>query len=517
MDQPTDVRSRQDRLLEALPGLCAVGAVVMLCLANQHSGHDWGDDFALYLRQATAIVDGNVDHVLDANRFTVTHSSWHTFSPAAYPWGWPILIAPIYAIWGLDYGVLKLVEALLFGGFLLCFLSVTTRRVGQIAGFLLVGVIGFGVVYVGWTDTVLSEFPYLCFLGLTFWWHDRCRRRDSFVTGSWWPLIVLGLFAAYTYSIRREGLALVAGLGLYDLTTVLSARRSHPTLPATLRAAPWLRLAVPYAVAIAFVGLLQLLLPSVLFQRYPLAGLGQLEPNVIWFRDILAEQLGLKDQGVAEFELIGSAVLAKTVLGVFVGCAVIGLVARCLTALRDDALLIGYGISVCLIIGVQPFHEGRYLFSITPLLAYFAYHGAATLARPLLGAHATNVAAVFLAVFVVANATDLYRRTVQRMDYGNYVIWGPADPAAVEMFAAVRELSDEDDVISFFRARAMNLYADRPSVQLTTTYELEAFADLYVMERESTYSQVLLTEAEAAELGFIPVWENGRYVIWQQR
>lgn len=497
--------------------VCVVLGIVILCVVNQRRGHDWGDDFSLYLRQGTSIVDGNVQRVLDDNRFTIDQSSWHTFSPYAYPWGWPILIAPIYASWGIDYEILKIVEALLFGVFLLCWNSVLVRRVGARVALLLVLAIGFSVAYVGWTDTALSEFPYLAFLGLTWWWFDRCRDRRAFAEGPLWPLAVLGLLVAYTYDIRREGLALVAALGLHHTVELVRSVRHHRSLGRALRATPWARVAAPYVSGAVFVLAVNVVLPAPLFQRYPEAGPKQLKPNAIWFRDILAENIGLKDAGVARWDLLGSDGLAKFVFTVFVVLSVIGLVACIVRRAGDDAPLIGYGVGVCLIVGMQPFHEGRYLMSVTPLMLYFAAQAillpaAGSARRPHLGPIA---AGLFVGIFVVTNATDLFRRTVDRIDTGNYTLWGPEDPAALEMFGAVRQFVPEDGIVSFFRARAMNLYAERRAVQLTTVEDLDTGADYYVMERNSTYSQVLLSDEDAAAYGFVKVWENTHFVLWR--
>jgi hypothetical protein len=69
--------------------------------------------------------------------------------------------------------------------------------------------------------------------------------------------------------------------------------------------------------------------------------------------------------------------------------------------------------------------------------------------------------------------------------------------------------------VSFFRARAMNLYSERQSLQLTNTDHILARADWFVMEKNSTYVQVLLTDEEAADLGLALEWENDRFVLWR--
>lgn len=500
--------------------LCLVGGVLLIAVFNQRSGHDWGDDFALYLRQARGLVDGRVGEVLDDNRFTVDNSSWHTFSPYSYPWGFPLLLAPFYALRGLDFGLFKVLEATFFAGFLFVFGAILRRRIGDVAAATLVLLIGLSVPYVGWTDTVLSEFPYLLVVALALWWLDRCREREALGGPALGPLILLGFLIGYAYSVRREGLALLLALGLVHLTVIVpplwAARSLQP-----LRKVRWSRILIPYATFLAWVAGLQLVLPTVLYQSFPNTGLSQVKPNLIWYRDILAEQIGLKDMGYPPLRLLGSDGLARVALGLFVGCTVIGLVARAIRAIAVDASLIGYLVGVSAIFAVTPFHEGRYLFSITPLMAYFSFQGVATIAELLAGKRDAAVrvgsiaATAFILVFTLANANDLWHRTELRRASGDYVIWGPEDPSARQMFAAVEATTDEDDVIGFFRARAMNLYSDRRSVQVTSIADVLARTDFYVMAKNSTYSQLLLDDVQAEAAGLSKVWENDRFVIFR--
>ena len=512
-------RSRWARLRDELPMLFIVFAVFLFCLINQHSGHDWGDDFALYLRQAKGLVEGRVGDVLADNRFTVDNSSWSTFSPYSYPWGFPLLLAPFYAWRGLDYGLFKVLEAAFFAGFLYVFSLILRRRLGELATASIVVLIGLSVPYIAWTDTVLSEFPYLFVLALSLWWLDRCRERGQLDGAALRPLIVLGFLVGYTYTVRREGLALLVALAAVHATSlgprVWAARRSFAEVRSSVR---WSRVATPYLAAGAWVAGLQLVLPTVLYQSFPNSGLSQVKPNVIWYRDILAEQLGLKDVGYPPLTLLGSDGLARLALGLFVAFSVIGLVVRMIRATALDASLAGYLVGVCAIFAVTPFHEGRYLFSITPLMAYFALQGVTAVVDALIhrrGARAgAAVGVAFISVFALANAHDLWRRTELRRELGDYVIWGPEDPNAVQMFDAVRATTDPDDVIGFFRARAMNLYSDRRSLQVTSLDHILERTDVYVMAKNSTYSQILLTDAEADAAGLQKVWENPFFVIY---
>ena len=89
----------------------------------QMPGHNPGDDFALYVNQAKSLVQGNVGETLASNHFAVDNSSWHSFSPYSYPWGFPLLLAPMMLIkgtvnpvTGVDYDSLKLVVTPLLRG-----------------------------------------------------------------------------------------------------------------------------------------------------------------------------------------------------------------------------------------------------------------------------------------------------------------------------------------------------------------------------------------------------------------
>ena len=137
--------------------LVATALIFAVALANQHGGHDWGDDFSLYLRQTKALFSGGARDVLADNRFTIENSSWHTFSPYSYPWGFPLILAPFYKIFGLDYGAFKVVIAACFAGSMHFLYRIAALRMRPVTALMLMLIIGLSPDYVGWTDTVLSE------------------------------------------------------------------------------------------------------------------------------------------------------------------------------------------------------------------------------------------------------------------------------------------------------------------------------------------------------------------------
>jgi len=60
----------------------------LFCIRN---GHEWGDDFALYLSQANAILKGNTVELAKYNTWSMNHSDG-TIGPYLYPPGYPLFL-----------------------------------------------------------------------------------------------------------------------------------------------------------------------------------------------------------------------------------------------------------------------------------------------------------------------------------------------------------------------------------------------------------------------------------------
>jgi len=120
---------------------------------------------------------------------------------------------------------------------------------------------------------------------------------------------------------------------------------------------------------------------------------------------------------------------------------------------------------------------------------------------------------VLLAGLVFANLTDM-RHAIDYHRVYKGTIDGPTAPAAMEMEQKVRDCTRGDDVVAFFRARAMSMLTDRRSIQTGSIDQVLQRSDWFVMEKNSTYSQPLVSDSEAARLGLRKIWENSDWVLW---
>lgn len=90
--------------------VAVVAAATLVMLAVPVAPHDWGDDFAMYVMQAAGFTgDQGFRGLFVPNR--EYDALW--FSPTSYPPGFPALLAPVYAVWGLNLRALQTVMSVL--------------------------------------------------------------------------------------------------------------------------------------------------------------------------------------------------------------------------------------------------------------------------------------------------------------------------------------------------------------------------------------------------------------------
>jgi hypothetical protein len=525
----------------------SVGLFVLLiviyrwCRTLQEGGHDWGDDFSLYIRQAQALGRGNVGQVMGDTHFSVHHSNW-PYSPDGYPWAWPILLMPVVARWGVDYGKLKMVVTVVFIVFLWLFHRVCRRRMGEVGALLLVLAVGVNFFFLSWTNNVLSEFPFMAATLLTFVMIDRYQRSGSLWNPSIRPAVFVGLSMALAANVRREAFALPLGLVIAHAVEFFWPSSVGAGLQHSLK--PWrnaiasirsfvAKAAVPYAVFAVSLLVWQIVLPTDLFPNSVGVKPQNFGENARWYHGVIAEHTGLKDPGDTKVRFayhspfghsLGPWLLKGLLLAV-----ILGVIVRVLRNPREDAWLVGCLAGIGYVVFAAPFHDGRYLYALSPWALYFAaqsVHGLLGLVSnrfskgemPTAAARVRRVSYVGMWIVLGTVVWSNWPATSHALDYHrtySFVENGPESPASKEMFAAVERNVPTDDVILFFRSRAMMLYTERRAVQNTDIDRLRRVAQWYVMEKDSTYGQTLIKPGEEERYGVVAIWENERWILWK--
>ena len=119
--------------------LCA-GISFALCLGLIYQGKSWGGDFSQYFAQARAIVTGTIPQWYEKNIFIIDHSC--VIGADVYPWMWPLMIAPFYAIFhSFPIMLLKVYESVFVAAGVVLLVYFLHRRVSLSKAFFLTSLI----------------------------------------------------------------------------------------------------------------------------------------------------------------------------------------------------------------------------------------------------------------------------------------------------------------------------------------------------------------------------------------
>src|SRR2546422_796036 len=146
--------------------------VGLFYLATIRTGHDWGDDFALYIQHARNIGAGAP--------YAATGYIYNPHNPAigprTYPPGFPLLLAPVVAVFGLELQPMKVVVVLCFVGVLLMLPRVFQRDLPPRYTAALILVMGLNPYFWDFKDQVLSDIPFLLFMLLSLHAFQRATK-----------------------------------------------------------------------------------------------------------------------------------------------------------------------------------------------------------------------------------------------------------------------------------------------------------------------------------------------------
>jgi len=181
--------------------ILAVGAFY---LSTIRQGHDWGDDFSLYIHHARNLVEGK-----PYGDTGYIYNPQNIIGPVTYPPVYPLLLVPIYKVWGLNFTAMK-VEGILF--FLLALLAIyLTFRTVLPAPYplALVALIGFNPRFWLFKDNVASDLPFLLFVYLSFYFIHKAYQAGLSRKSRVLYALLVGASIYLAYGTRSVGLVLV--------------------------------------------------------------------------------------------------------------------------------------------------------------------------------------------------------------------------------------------------------------------------------------------------------------------
>jgi len=456
-------------------------------------GHFWWDDFASYIMQAQSLLHGTTSEFIQHNTFTVQQSSYPP-GPIAYPWGFPVLLAPVLAIFGLKVLALKLINTLFFFFFLIVFYRLARLRLTPSWSLFLTAILAFNPALLQAHDLILSDIPFLFFSTLALLLIEQWVWPNEAKT-SRWRLIFIGPAIFTSFTIRTNGLLLLGPLAIAQLLHFRSRKEIR---------ANWFVILLPYIIFGVLTGALYVFLPAgqeSYLSHYSLLFSPQHLIANFWYYLILPADF-FKDIP------LGMLFFAIAAILFFVG--LIKNFRRNLVFLSYIVLTLGLFIS-------WPETQGlRFIFPVLPLFLLIMADGLQFVLQKL-SAKAASVARwatvglagalIILSVFISA-----------RIGWANLQngrdINGPFDSVSTEMFNFVREQTPANSVIVFFKPRALRLFTNRDSFMTQNCADLSKGSYVVINEKQSDNGQIE-DVTSCSNVSLQSVFDNKRFTVYK--
>jgi 4-amino-4-deoxy-L-arabinose transferase-like glycosyltransferase len=411
----------------------AVGAILLAGawhLATLRPGHDWGDDFALYLGHARNLAEGRPYH--DTGYIYNPHFA--SFSPRTYPPVYPLLAAPVYRAFGLSLLALKAEMVLLF----VLFLGVThlacRRELPPACAAGTVVLLGFQPFFWENKDRLLSEVPFLLFCGLALYLLGRAREA-----GRLGPAVLAGVAVYLACGTRSAGVVLLPAAVLADVFR--DGRRRRPGV---------LSAGVVLAVA-----------AGVLAQRWLLTVDGSYLDQLVLDPKLFAANLVSLVKAMSLFLANGHGDGLRVGLFAAVSAvALLGYLGRLLRSPGAAEFFVPLYLAVVVVWPSAAWGQ-RFVVPLLPLYIVYFWHGVLRLgALPAPDWVRPRRVAAALGGGVAAALLLSYAGQYARLDFGP-LREGVARPEAEALFDFVRRETPADAVFLFQKPRALALFTGR--------------------------------------------------------
>jgi len=442
----------------------------LVYFATFYPDQNWGDDFAQYLHQAENLAVGKdmADTGYIYSRYTPV------LGPRAYPPGFPLLLAPIYAIWGLNMTAFQVYLIVLQLIALILIYLLYRAEVSLPTALILLVMMGLSPYLIAFKRAIMSDVPFMLFCIAFLVWVESVYRRKQF---GFWAIGVAVVLAFVCYLIRTIGFVVLGALLVSDLLRRRTVTRfTLFTIIGTIALVIVSRFVIGGGEE-SYFDQFEGYSPTILIQNFSYYLIGQI--RAFWAGPSL--RLGAE----AILPILYLAAVPLMIYG-FIRRA------RRSTLLVEMFFLFYLGV----ILAWPSVQELRFLYPILPLVLLYTGVGfegvlemlGKRLPQRMIQAGAVAVGVGILAIYGV-RVTDVIAEQTWVPD-------GPYTAASQELFQFVSSETEVDSTFVFFKPRALSLYTERAGSTFPWTQPFPVAAD-YLNEIEADYAILMKTSDEA--------------------
>lgn len=455
-------------------------------------GHEWGDDFAAYIMQAKSILNGDMQNFVERNSITIYQSSAQ-IGPVAYPWGYPLILTPVYALKGISPVPLKLPGLFFFAGFLICIYLLTKNRLTRPEHLLLVSLFAFNPLLLNFLDQILSDIPFLFFSTLALWLTMKEKPRGIL------QAVLLGGIIAFAFFIRTTGILLLISFLVVGFFKIWDKQNTGESHTKTIQDA---------IVVCATFGMMWIVY-SLLFPGGSESYFDQLEGFTV------KTALGSTS---AYFQLFSSFFGTSMVWRYLYYVLFIFFLTGAWVRRKEDTVLIVFFLLWMLLLVIWPIWQGpRFIFPLFPVFIYFTFQGIKLVVSKLPANYHQPGQWIFHGVWLSIIGIFLFNSIIDAYTnlQNNRSINGPFDEYSMEVYNFIKEETPVDSVLIFFKPRALRLMTDRDTL-MSTECERMPLGNYIVLSRKVGENQQIAPEQiSTCNLPLDEVLRNRRFIVYE--
>ncbi len=474
-----------------------------LLFVNIRASHDWGDDFAGYLTQAQHIAHGEPFY----QSRMIPQDYMPSYAPQYYSYGFPLLLAPVVRVCGLDFRALDSYMSLWVVAWALLIFYYLRWRFSFFSSAAFIGIVFLNPWFFEFKAQIISDVPFAFFftLGMVFFLQ---RDRLSIAANVLW-----GLVMGFTIGIRDLGyllpVFLVADLVWQDIGSMLRSSWQ----PAGLLRRGGLALAVA-AVFVLVMRLIVFLDPGSQLSHF----LGLYDSPDRWQTFLANLDVYTRlYQGLFHHEVGRYTFMLYYSTAFMLVLAVLGFIRLLFGAGRWEWLLL---VAYSLVVLMFPFSSQgfRYMLPVLPLLMVCAIYGAQSIRLPVgLGRYTAGI--LFFLFMMMVNVRDI--RRIYR-EQSTVISPGPMTDDSRAMLDHIRTQLPDSAIIATVKPRAVSLLTGHRTCLLpknaTPAFiagELQRVAPHYILHIDGIMTNIAVDYATYQQDSL--VWQEGGHRLYLVR
>ena len=170
----TEITEDKSSQFQWIALLAILVIVLVFYIITIREGQDWAGDFSQYIDHATNLVKGKPYNDIGY----IYNPDYPELGPRSYPIGFPLLLTPVIALFGLNLWAMKVELISIFVCSLLLFFLVLRQRAEKYP-VLQVGLVAFSPYFWDFKDQVRSDIPFLLWVMLCIYLLMHLKQLDA--------------------------------------------------------------------------------------------------------------------------------------------------------------------------------------------------------------------------------------------------------------------------------------------------------------------------------------------------